>query len=122
MKQRVYPYFILTFVLGAVVGVVGFYLYAWYGGHWHRQVDRREFVQDLKRELKLDDQQVTQLTQIMSESRKNYDQLHSQIRPQFDALRDETDNQIRQVLRPDQVSRFNELVREWRARGRPPRR
>jgi Spy/CpxP family protein refolding chaperone len=47
--------------------------------------------------------------------------LHNQVRPQFEALRDQTDNQIRQILTPDQVSKFNDLVREWRARGLPRR-
>jgi Spy/CpxP family protein refolding chaperone len=125
MKQRAYLYFVLTFLLGVVIGAVGLYLYAWYGGHWHQRVARGQFVQDLTRQLKLTDQQARELTRIMNDSRKKYDQLHSQVRPQFEALRNETDDEIRQILTPDQVSKFNELVREWRARGLsppPPRR
>ena len=120
MKQRVYLYFVLTFLLGAVIGAVGFYLYAWYGGHWRKATNRGQFEQDLTRQLKLSEQQASQLGQIMSDSRKKYDELHNQVRPQFEALRDQTDDQIRQILTPDQVSKFNELVRQWRARGLPP--
>jgi len=120
MKQRAYLYFVLTFLLGAVIGAVGLYLYAWYGGHWRRPLNRGQFVHDLTRQLQLSDQQASQVNQIMNDSRKKYDQLHNQVRPQFEALRDETDGQIRQVLTPGQVSKFNELVREWRARGLPP--
>jgi Spy/CpxP family protein refolding chaperone len=120
MRQRAYLYFVLTFILGVVIGAVGLYLYAWYGGHWRRPTNRGQFVQDLTRQLKLTDRQASQLTEIMNDSRKKYDQLHNQVRPQFEALRDETDAEIRQILTPDQVSRFNELVREWRARGLPP--
>ncbi|HEY6293191.1 MAG TPA: hypothetical protein VI455_16690 [Terriglobia bacterium] len=118
MKQRAYLYFVSTFLLGVVVGAVGLFLYAWYGGHWHRPMDRGRIVRDLGRELKLNDQQTTQLTQIMNDSAKKYDQLHNQVRPQFEALRDATDDQIRQILTPDQVTKFNELVRKWRAGAR----
>lgn len=120
MKHRPYLYFVSTFLLGVVVGAVGLYLYAWYGGHWRRPAGRGQFVQDLTRQLKLTDQQASQLSQIMSDSRKKYDQLHGQVRPQFEALRDETDNQIRQILTPEQLPKFNELVRQWRAHGPPP--
>ncbi|HEV2383104.1 MAG TPA: hypothetical protein VG206_25330 [Terriglobia bacterium] len=122
MKHRVYLYFVLTFLLGAVIGGGGLYLYAWYGGHWRRPMNRGQFVHDLTRQLKLSEQQASQVTGIMDDSRKKYDELHSQVRPQFEALRDETDSQIRQVLTPDQVSKFDELVRQWRARGLPPQR
>jgi Spy/CpxP family protein refolding chaperone len=122
MKRRVYLYFVLTFLLGAVIGGVGLYLYAWYGGHWRRPMNRSQFVHDLTRQLKLSEQQASQVTGIMDGSRKKYDELHSQVRPQFEALRDQTDSQIRQVLTPDQVSKFDELVRQWRARGLPPQR
>ena len=122
MKERAYLYFILTFVLGVVIGAAGLYLYGWYGGHWHRPAGRGHFVQDMTRDLKLTSQQTSQLTQIMDDSRKKYDQLHNQVRPQFEALRNETDNEIRQILTPEQVVKFNELVREARAHGLSPRR
>src|SRR5579859_2009339 len=121
MKQRVYLYFVFTFILGAVIGAVGLYLYAWYGGHWRRPMNHGQFMQDLTRQLKLTDQQAGELTQIMNDSRKKYDELHNQVRLQFEALREQTDGQIRKILNPDQVSRFDELVREWRARGLPRR-
>jgi len=114
MKQRAYLYFLSTFLLGVVVGAVGLFLYAWYGGHWRRPVAPRDFVQYLSRELKLDTQQTSQLTQILDESRKKYDALHSQVRPQFEALRQETDNQIRQILNPEQSRKFDDVIRRWR--------
>jgi len=114
MKQRAYLYFLSTFLLGVVVGAVGLFLYAWYGGHWHRPMAPRDFVQYLTRELNLDAQQSRQLTQILDESRKKYEALHSQVRPQFEALRQETDNQIRQILKPEQARKFDDVIRRWR--------
>jgi hypothetical protein len=114
MKQRAYLYFLSTFLLGVVVGGVGLFLYAWYGGHWRRPGPPRDFVQYLNRELKLDAQQTSQLTQILDEGHKKYDALHAQVRPQFEALRQETDNQIRQILNPEQSQKFDEVIRKWR--------
>jgi hypothetical protein len=118
MKQRAYVYFVSIFLLGVLVGAVGLFLYAWYGGHWHRPMDRGHIVRDLTRELKLNGAQVSELTGIMSDSSKRYQALHNQVRPQFEALREQTDGEIRKILTPDQVSRFNELVRKWRGQRR----
>jgi Spy/CpxP family protein refolding chaperone len=121
MKQRAYLYFVFTFFLGAIIGAVGLYLYAWYGGHWRRpNRGPGQFVQEITRQLKLTDQQSSQLTQIMNDSRKKYEDLRNQVRPQFEGLRDQTDDQIRQILTPDQVSKFNDFVRQLRARGLSP--
>jgi len=120
MKQRAYLYFLSTFLLGAVVGAVGLFLYAWYSGHWRRPMGPHDFVKYLSQELKLDSQQTSRLTQILDESRTKYEALHSQVRPQFEALRQETDNQIRQILNPEQSRRFDEVIRKWRPPQGPP--
>jgi hypothetical protein len=120
MKQRAYLYFLSTFLLGAVVGAVGLFLYAWYGGHWRRPMGPHDFVKYLSQELKLDSQQTSRLTQILDESRTKYEALHSQVRPQFEALRQETDNQIRQILNPEQSRKFDEVIRKWRPPQGPP--
>lgn len=120
MKQRAYLYFLSTFLLGVVVGAVGLFLYAWYEGHWRRPPAPRDFVSYLSRELKLDNQQTNQLKQILDQSRRKYDALHAQVRPQFEALRQDTDNQIRQVLNPEQSREFDEVIRKWRPGPGPP--
>ena len=114
MRGRAYLYFALTFVLGVVLGGVGMFLYAWYGGHWHRQINRGDFVRYLTQELKLSPGQTQQVTQIIQDSSKKYEALHSQVRPQFDALRRQTDNEIRKVLNPQQTSQFDSVIHKWR--------
>jgi allophanate hydrolase subunit 2 len=114
MKGRAYLYFALTFVLGVVLGGVGMFLYAWYGGHWHRQLHPHDFVRYLTQELKLSDQQAAQVNQIIQVSSKKYQALHEQVRPQFDALREQTDDQIRRVLTPAQESQFDDVIHRWR--------
>ena len=114
MERRAALYFVLTFVLGVAAGAVGMFLYTWYGGHWHRPMTRPDFVKYLSHELNLDSQQTQQVSQIIDASSKKFDDLRAQARPQFDALRQQTDAQIRQVLRPDQEQKFDDVIRRWR--------
>lgn len=121
MTRRAYLYFILTFLLGVIVGGAGVFFYGWHWGHWPRHSERQGFVALLAQELNLSDAQVTQLKQIMAESRGKYDAVRERVEPEFDAIRKETDNRIRQILTPEQLAKFNEMTRrfEERRRARP---
>ena len=123
MTRRAYLYFAVTFVLGVVVGGCGVFFYAWYSGHWHRQFERQRVVRRLTRELHLSDTQVHQLDQILADTAKSYSELHKQVDPQFDAIRAQTRDRIRQILTPEQVVKFNEWVRQAdeRRKQRQPR-
>jgi hypothetical protein len=123
MTRRAYLYFAVTFVLGVVVGGCGVFFYAWYSGHWHRQFERQRVVRRLTRELRLSDPQVHQVDQILADTAKSYSELHKQVDPQFDAIRGQARDRIRQILAPEQVARFNEMVRQAdeRRRQHPPR-
>lgn len=123
MTRRAYLYFALTFLFGIVVGSAGTYYYAWHHGLWHRRPSKERVISHLKRELNLSDTQVQQLNQIMDEAGQKHRQLQGQIDPQFRALHDETNGKIRTLLNPDQLTKFNELVRqseERRRRAAPP--
>jgi hypothetical protein len=118
MPRRAYLYFAVTFVLGVVVGGCGLFYYAWYSGHWHREFDRQRVVRHLTREVHLSDTQVRQVDQILADTAKNYSELHKLVDPQFDAIRAQTRDRIRQILTPEQVVRFNEWVRQADERRR----
>jgi Spy/CpxP family protein refolding chaperone len=117
MTRRVYLYFGLTFLLGAVLGGVGVFYYGWHTGHWRSRFDRQQVVRDLTRDLQLTDQQVTQLNQIFDQSSKRYRELHKEAEPKFAAARDQTEREIRQILTPQQAEKFNQMVQKWRQRG-----
>lgn len=119
MTRRVYIYFIVTFLLGVIVGGAGMCFYGWHWGHWPGHPERRGFVRFMARELKLSAPQVTQLDQIMDESRRKYDAARERLEPEFDAIRKETDNRIRQILTPEQLVRFNDMVRRFEERRKP---
>jgi Spy/CpxP family protein refolding chaperone len=122
MSRRAYLYFALTFVLGIVVGCAGTIFSGWYFGHPHREFDPKRVERFLKRELKLSDAQTQQLEQIMKDTDEKYKQLHIQVDPLFDAVREESRDRVRKILNPDQLAKFNELARrfdERRKRQRP---
>jgi Spy/CpxP family protein refolding chaperone len=59
--------------------------------------------------------------QIVDEESKKFGALQKQIEPQFQAVREDTRNRIRQILTPEQLSKFNELARrvDERRKHRP---
>lgn len=119
MTRRVYLYFALTFVLGAVVGACAMFLYTWYGGHWRRHFNEQHVVSELTRELKLSAAQVQQVDQIFDDSAKSFSELRKQVDPQFDSIRARTRDRIRQILTPEQVAKFDQMVRQFDERRRP---
>jgi hypothetical protein len=118
MSRRAYLYFALTFLLGVVVGGASVYYYAWSTGRWHRPFNRQSFVQRVKSELNLSDTQVPQLEQILEGSTSRFAAAQQQSDAQLNAIRQETRNQIRQILTPEQSQKFDELVRRWDERRR----
>ncbi len=111
MTRRAYLYFFLTFVLGAAVGGAAMLLFGWYSGHWHRSFDRQRVVRRLARQLDLSDSQVQQLNQIMDDYAKKHADLQQAFEGQLTAIREANRNRVRQMLNPDQLAKFNEMVR-----------
>jgi len=113
MSRRAYLYFALTFLLGVIVGGACVYYYAWSAGHWHRPFNRRSFVSRLKSDLDLSEKQVHELEQIVDDSTGKVQSAQQQADSQFNAIRQDTRNKIRQILSPQQTQEFDELVRRW---------
>jgi Spy/CpxP family protein refolding chaperone len=124
MTRRVYLYFFITFILGAVIGGVGLYYYLWNSGHIQRPhgFNREHAINHLKQELNLNDSQVQKLGAIFDESERKMRDLQKQVDPQFQALHQETRAHIREILDPEQAKKFDESVKAIDARHRqhPP--
>jgi len=126
MTRRVYLYFVVTIVLGAILGGVGVYYFLWYTGriqHPHG-FNKDRAVAHLKKDLNLSDAQTQQVGRIFDDSMQKMQDLQKQVDPQFQALHQETRARIRQILNPDQAKKFDELVRSIderrKRRGSPP--
>jgi hypothetical protein len=113
MSRRAYLYFLLTLLLGIVVGGVGVYAYGWYTGQWHRKSSRHNVVEYLQRKLDLSDNQTQQLRQIVDEMQAREREVQQQVEPQFQAVRQEARARTRAILNPKQVETFNEMVKRW---------
>jgi hypothetical protein len=122
MSRRAYLYFILTFVLGLVVGAAGTIIYGWRSGIIRpRHPDEQHIVRFLQRRLDLSDAQAQQVGQIVHESDDKFRQLQRQVDPQFDAIRAESQDRIRKILNPQQLGKFNELVQRMQERRKAHR-
>lgn len=119
--RRAYLYFTLTFALGLVAGGAGMFFYGWYGGHWHRHPRKEFIIRRLTRDLNLSDAQVERLGPIVDDSMKKYSALQAQVEPQFKAIREESRRQIRQILTPEQATKFDDLVRRMDERMKKER-
>lgn len=123
MTRRAYVYFIVTFLLGCVVGGAATVFFGWNRSHRPRRPDRQRIVRRFTTELKLSADQTAQLDKIMEESFKKMDEQRKQVEPQLKAIRDETSTRIRQILTPEQLPKFNERLRRYeerRSRQGPP--
>ena len=116
MTRRIYAYFVLTFILGMIAGGAATVFYAWNWGHWHRPFRMERVVRRMAKDLQLTDPQVQQLRQIMDETMKKNQALQSAVRPQFDAIREESHSRIRQTLTPEQTAKFDEMVKRFERR------
>jgi Spy/CpxP family protein refolding chaperone len=109
----------LIFVLGGISGWVGHCLYrndksTTQAKPLTKDQEFQKIMDTMARELKLDAQQQKDLKDIFDESRMKYRALSKQFRPQYEAIRNESDNKIRQMLRPEQRTRFEELLKPYR--------
>ncbi len=112
---------VLVFVLGAVAGAVGQYLYR---NQVKPAVARAAqpkpgaFLEGVTKMLQLDDQQKESLKAILARGRERYKQLGQQYWPQWNTIRHETDDQIRSILRPDQQAKWDAFLKKvW---SKPP--
>ena len=109
----------LVFVLGVALGAVG-----------HSVADRRvlgartqapaPFLQPrpnppravarLTNELKLTPDQQKEIGEILADTQHRYDVVHDQMNPEFEKIREEGHDQIRQVLTPEQRPKFEDFL------------
>jgi Spy/CpxP family protein refolding chaperone len=121
MTRKVYFYFVLTFLLGVIIGGCGVFFFTWYSGPRPARFDRARIVAHLKRELNLSDSQIQQVTQIIDDAARKHQELEKQTNSQYEAFREEARNKIRQILDPEQKVKFDDMIRrfEQRRRARP---
>lgn len=97
-----------AFTLGVLAGVGGMNLVATI---YSQEQNRSGMLEELTRELKLNDVQRNEVQNIFKQTRKESQEIMKPVQPQLLELRNHCRAQIRNVLTPEQQTRFDEWNR-----------
>ncbi|HEX3377528.1 MAG TPA: hypothetical protein VHS29_11750 [Candidatus Acidoferrales bacterium] len=114
-NRKAYLIVFVLFILGIALGSVGTYLVtlrvqaARPAGQGERPPSHMAMF---TRDLNLTPDQQTQVQAIMNETRAHYAELHQKLDPEYEQVRQQSRDHIRQVLTPEQRPKFEELLRQ----------
>jgi Spy/CpxP family protein refolding chaperone len=114
-NRKAYLIVFVLFILGIALGSVGTYLVtmrvqaARPAGAGERAPSHMAMF---TRDLNLTPEQQTQVQAIMNETRSHYAELHQKLDPEYEQVRQQSREHIRQVLTPEQRPKFEELLRQ----------
>jgi Spy/CpxP family protein refolding chaperone len=110
-----------VFLLGGITGASLDSLYRMRASSNERQEGRRhggkeDVFERMKSDLNLSEQQATEIRAILDQTRNEYRQLRTEVRPRYDAVRQNARTKIRALLTPEQQQKFDAQVAEHDAR------
>lgn len=121
-------YLVLTFVSGAAVGCLGFWLYT------SKSVNaasprpsadqvRQKYLTEMETRLKLSPEQKQRLVTVLDQTRTLYREVYEKHRPEYDAIQSHQVSQINSILSDSQQKEYEKIRREReerRKRNPPP--
>jgi Spy/CpxP family protein refolding chaperone len=108
-----------VFALGGVTGAAldSIYRLKASGGRGEVQkYDKERTLEKMKSDLNLTDPQAAQISTILDQTRSDYRALRNEVRPRYDAIRQQARTKIRALLNPEQQPKFDAKVAERDAR------
>jgi Spy/CpxP family protein refolding chaperone len=108
-----------VFILGGITGVSLDSLYRMRAGGSGSMRERRskeDVFEHMKSDLNLSEQQATEIRTILDQTRNEYRQLRTEVRPRYDAVRQNARTKIRALLTPEQQQKFDARAAEHDAR------
>lgn len=120
-RLKIWLVIVGVFVLGGATGVLLDSVYRLRASGNARQEMRgahhgEEAVERMKSDLNLNDNQVTQIRAILDQTRNEYHALRAEVRPRYDAVRQNARARIRALLTTEQQQKFDAKVAEIDAR------
>ena len=112
-RIKIWLVLLFVFALGCVTGAALDLLYhgrANAGRSEGRGRDPQERFEAMRRDLNLTDDQATQIRAILDETRNEYRQLRTDLRPRFEEPRLKARARIRALLTPAQQQKFDAVV------------
>jgi uncharacterized membrane protein len=106
---------ILVFLLGGIAGAVTHSLYQEYlkTAFIKATSQSMDIVGSLAKELELDAEQTESLRTIFEESRNRSIALSQELWPQYQAIYNETEQRIKDILREDQRVRYEKFLKQF---------
>ncbi len=108
-------YLLLVFLSGALVGGFSHRLYmtrSVSAAPRNPEEWRKKYVSEMRERLGLDERQLTELQQILDDTRKKFQQMRDQEKPIAQKIQNEQIERVRAMLRPDQQQRYDEFRAE----------
>lgn len=112
---------LVVFVLGFSAGILALNAYQRWGKGTAEAPRHKRFEEMLNR-LQLNEDQKTQVHQILGDTRAQLQALRKEREPRFDEIRRQADERLQKVLTPEQWKQFQrerDELRSRRGRGRP---
>jgi hypothetical protein len=72
--------------------------------------DTEAYFEALKRELKLEPGQATEMRMVLDETREQYKAVCADVRPRYDVLREQARARMRALLTGEQQQRFDTII------------
>ena len=102
---------IIAFLLGTAVGTSAARNHM--RQRWNPEKRHEQMVKLFSDRLSLTAEQASEVEKILQNGHLRMRSLHEQVRPQFEALRTETSQQIRALLEPEQIEKFDAMEAEF---------
>lgn len=105
----------MIFVLGFAAGALALNAYrAWSRGSG--QVSRQDRFEQMSERLKFNNEQKTQVQQILGDTREQLQALRKESEPRVKEIRERADERLQKVLTPEQWQQFQQMRDEIRGR------
>lgn len=110
---------VLLFAAGAAVGALAHRYYAMtvVSAHPSPEDMRQHYISEMRTRLRLTPGQVSQLEQIMSQTKAQYRALREASRPAMLKIKQDHVERVRSILNPEQIPEYERLVAEHERRS-----
>lgn len=120
-RVKIWIVFAVVFALGTVTGAaLGSFYRARAGGDSRREGDHgrdpKAHFEQMRRDLNLSDDQATRVSAVLEETRNEYRQLRTELRPRFEEPRLKARGRIRAMLDEAQRQKFDAITAQMDAK------
>jgi Spy/CpxP family protein refolding chaperone len=111
---------------GAVTGAFGHYLWTetTVSATTKRKPEdfRRAYISEMRSRLSLSDEQASQIEKILDRTRERYREFRERTKPEMDQIHNDQTNDIKSVLRPEQMIEYDKMrIEREEKRKKSPR-